>query len=75
MRKHLTRGYPGEANTKWAWAAGVDSIALTLCFRGFSGLFMRWQIRSTRRPGLVVLLVSAAVATTLTVGMYGLLAA
>lgn len=75
LRMHLTRGYPGEVNTKWAWAAGVDAIALTLCFWGFSGLFMWWQIKSTRKPGLVVLLISAVVATTLTIGMYGLLGA
>lgn len=75
LRMHLTRGYPGEMNTKWVWAAGVDAIALTLCFWGFSGLFMWWQIKSTRKPGLVVLVISAVVATTLTVGMYGLLAA
>jgi hypothetical protein len=75
LRMHLTRGYPGEVNTKWAWAVGVDAIALALCFWGFSGLFMWWQIKSTRKAGLVVLFISAVVATTLTIGMYGLLAA
>lgn len=75
LRMHLTRGYPGEVNTKWIWALGVDAIALTLCFWGVSGLFMWWQIKSTRRTGLVVLLVSGVAASTLAVGMYGLLAA
>ena len=40
LRMHLTRGYPGEVNTKWAWAVGVDAIALTLCFWGVSGLLI-----------------------------------
>ena len=75
LRMHLTRGYPGEYNTKWFWAVGVDAIALTLCFWGLSGLFMWWQIKATRTPGLIVLLVSAAAATTLGVSMYGLLTA
>ena len=75
LRMHLTRGYPGEFNTKWFWALGVDAIALTLCFWGISGLFMWWQIKATRKPGLVVFTLSAILATTLGFGMYNLLAA
>lgn len=75
LRMHLTRGYPGEMNTKWVWALGVDAIALTLCFWGFSGLLMWWQIKSTRRAGYVVLAVSALLATALGFGMHNLLAA
>lgn len=75
LRMHLTRGYPGEVNTKWIWAIGVDAIALTLCFWGVSGLFMWWQIKATRRAGLVVLAFSAILATALGFGMHSLLAA
>jgi hypothetical protein len=75
LRMHLTRGYPGEFNTKWVWAVGVDAIALTLCFWGVSGLFMWWQIKATRRTGLVVLAFSTVLATALGFGMHGLLAA
>ena len=75
LRMHLTRGYPGEVNTKWVWAVGVDAIALTLCFWGVSGLFMWWQIKATRKAGLIVLVVSAVLATALGFGMHGLLAA
>ena len=75
LRMHLSRGYPGEVNTKWVWAVGVDAIALTLCFWGVSGLFMWWQIKATRKAGLVVLVISAVAATALGMGMYGLLSA
>lgn len=75
LRMHLTRGYPGEVNTKWVWAVGVDAIALTLCFWGVSGLFMWWQIKATRRAGLIVAATSAVLATVLGLGMHALLAA
>ena len=75
LRMHLTRGYPGEFSTKWIWAVGVDAIAVALFFWGVSGLLMWWQIKSTRRLGLVVLATSAIVATLLGIGMHGLLSA
>lgn len=75
LRMHLTRGYPGEIDLKWGWAVGVDSIAIALCFWGVSGILMWWQIKSTRRAGLAVLIVSSIVATLLTLGMHQLLAA
>ena len=75
LRLHLSRGYPGEVTTKWLWAVGVDAMALILCFWGFSGLFMWWQIKATRKAGLVVLALSAVAATALGVGMYSVLSA
>lgn len=75
LRMHLSRGYPGAVNTKWVWAVGVDAIALTLCFWGVSGLFMWWQIKATRWPGLIVLILSTVIATALGMGMHGLLSA
>jgi hypothetical protein len=73
LRLHLSRGYPGEVTTRWLWAVGVDAMAVILCFWGMSGLFMWWQIKATRKAGLVVLALSAIVATLLGVGMYGVL--
>jgi len=74
-RLHLSRGYPGELNVRWVWAVGVDAMAVVLCFWGVSGLFMWWQIKATRKAGLVVLALSAVAATALGVGMYTVLAA
>lgn len=45
---------------------GVDAIALTLCLWGVSGLFMWWQIKATRKPGLAVLAVSQCIAKVTT---------
>lgn len=74
LRLHLSRGYPGEITTKWLWAVGVDAMATILCFWGVSGLLMWWQIKATRKAGLVVLALSAVVATALGIGMYAVLA-
>ena len=73
LRLHLARGYPGETNAKLFWAVIVDAMAFTMCFWGLSGLFMWWQIKATRKFGLVILLLSAIAATTLGVSMYSLL--
>lgn len=73
LRLHLSRGYPGEVTTKWIWAVGVDAMAIILCFWGVSGLLMWWQIKATRKSGLVVLALSAISATTLGIAMYGIL--
>lgn len=75
LRLHLSRGYPGEVTTKWLWAVVVDAMALILCFWGVSGLFMWWQIKATRKAGLIVLALSAVAATALGIGMYAVLAA
>lgn len=72
-RLHLAHGYPGEANGKWFWALVVDAMAFTMCFWGLSGIVMWWQIKATRWPGLLVLLVSAGCATALAVSMHGAL--
>jgi hypothetical protein len=72
-RLHLASGYPGSANTKWFWAALVDAMAVVMVFWGVSGVFMWWQVKSTRRWGVLVLLVSAAVAVLLGFGMHEVL--
>jgi hypothetical protein len=73
LRMHLSHHYPGVFNVKWIWAIGVDSIALTLCFWGISGLMMWWQIKATRRIGTVVLLASVVTASVLALNMHATL--
>ena len=75
LRLHLSRGYPGGVNTRWVWATGVDAIAVVLCFWGVSGLFMWWQLKATRKLGLIVLVLSAIAATALGIGMHSILSA
>ncbi len=69
-RLHLASGFPGRADTKWFWAVAVDALAFVMVFWSASGLFMWWQVKATRRFGLLVLLTSAAVATVLGLGMH-----
>jgi|GEM_PF-232347 len=73
LRMHLSHRYPGAVTTRWLWALGVDAIALTLCFWGLSGLVMWWQIKSTRRAGAIVLIVSLLAAVSLGMSMHDVL--
>jgi hypothetical protein len=74
-RLHTTHGYPGEWGARWAMAGVVDAMAAVMVFWGLTGLLMWWQIRATRWVGLAVLVVSAAAAAWVGVGMHELLAA
>lgn len=65
LRLHVAHGYPGETNARWFWAVIVDVMAAALCLWGLSGLLMWWQLRATRKLGLVVLVLSTIAATTL----------
>jgi hypothetical protein len=65
LRLHTAHGYPGAPTARWYWAVVVDVSAAALCFWGVSGLVMWWQLKATRTPGLVVLLLSTVAAATL----------
>ncbi len=69
LRLHTTHGYPGVVNARWLWAVVVDAMAFVLGFWGASGLLMWWQVKATRRAGLVVLALGAATATALGAAM------
>ncbi len=71
---HLSSGFPGRADARWFWAVFVDAMAFVMVFWGVSGLFMWWQVKSTRKWGVLVLLVSALAATALGLGMHEVLA-
>ena len=58
-----------------AAAARDFATAFVMLFWAGSGLVMWWQIKATRWPGAVVLVVSAVAATLAGVGMHDLLAA
>lgn len=67
---HLAREYPSRWGVRWFWAVAVDAMFATMVFWGGSGLLMWWQMKSTRRWGIAVLLASAVVATALAIGMH-----
>lgn len=73
LRMHLAHGYPGETNAKWFWAIIVDIMAAVMCFWGISGLFMWWQIKGSRKLGLLTLLGSGVAASALGIAMHGFL--
>ncbi len=70
LRLHTAHGYPDDTNAKWFWAVIVDVMAFVMCFWGFTGLLMWWQIQSTRTPGILVFIFSAVIATAIGIAMH-----
>jgi hypothetical protein len=70
---HTSAGYPGEeraATLRTVRAMFVDAMACTMCFWAISGLAMWWQLKSLRRPGSAVILVTLIVVGLVWSGMY-----
>jgi hypothetical protein len=70
---HLAFGYPSTPGARWAWALIVDAMALSMVIWGGSGLMMWWQMKSLRRFGLLVMIVSLIGSVMLATGMHGVL--
>ena len=70
LRLHMAHGYPVQKNHRWFWAIAVDLMFASMVFWGLSGVVMWWQIKRTRRIGLLLLIGSAVVATWLAIGMH-----
>ncbi|CAN5137005.1 hypothetical protein BH10PLA2_BH10PLA2_30270 [soil metagenome] len=70
LRLHTAHGYPGSVGARWFWAIFVDVVAAVLLFWSVSGLCMWWQLKSTRRLGVILLLLSILAAAVLAVGMH-----
>lgn len=69
-RLHITRGYPPSPGVRWFWALSVDLVSLAMVFWVASGLVMWWQLKAVRRTGLAVVVMSAAAAVWLAMGMH-----
>jgi hypothetical protein len=69
-RLHTTHGYPEELGARWFWAIAVDGMFVTMVFWGFSGLLMWWQLKGTRRSGILFLGASAIVSTAMMWNMH-----
>lgn len=72
-RLHLAHGYTFSFGSRWVWAVFVDLMAFVMLFWGGSGLLMWWQIKMTRRWGLMAVAASAISAVLLTLGMWQVL--
>lgn len=72
-RMHLAHGYTYSFGSRWAWAVFVDLMAFVMLFWGGSGLLMWWQIKMTRRWGLMTVAASVVAAVLLTLGMWQVL--
>ncbi len=72
---HLAFTYPSRVDARWFWAIAVDAMFVSMVFWGVSGLLMWWQMKKLRGWGVLTLILSAAVATALAVGMHEVLSA
>jgi hypothetical protein len=73
LRLHTAHGYPSGWNARWVWAVIVDLMAGIMVFWAVSGVMMWWQIKATRRVGVLLLLISGLAATAVGIGMHELL--
>ena len=74
LRLHLAHGYPlSSSDSRWVWAIVVDVMAFVMVYWGASGLLMWWQIKATRRLGLVIVGLSLVAAGVLVIGMHGVI--
>ena len=60
LRLHVSRGYPGETGVRTIWAIIVDIMSALMIFWALSGLIMWWQLRPTRRAGMIALVAGIA---------------
>src|SRR5262245_68015 len=59
-RFHRRRGYATGYAMDTAWAVSVDLVILAMLFWAASGLWMWWEMKVTRRIGLVAIFSGAA---------------
>ena len=59
-RFHRRRGYATGYAMDTAWAVSVDLVILAMLFWAVSGLWMWWEMKVTRRVGLVAIASGAA---------------
>lgn len=69
MRMHTSHGQPPHWNGRMFWSIAVDVMAVAMIGWGFSGLFMWWQIRRTRKLGFVIISLSLATAAFMFLGL------
>jgi hypothetical protein len=70
LRLHTAHGYPSLGGVRWWWAVIVDAMAFVMVFWGLSGLLMWWQLKATRRLGIVLVVLSLFGAGYLAMGMH-----
>ncbi|GAB5401937.1 MAG: hypothetical protein Aurels2KO_01680 [Aureliella sp.] len=71
MRLHTTHGQGPHWNGRMFWTIILDTMAIAMVCWGMTGLLMWWQIKRTRRIGLVVLALSVATAIFLYLSVQG----
>jgi hypothetical protein len=70
---HKKRTFPARIDSRWFWAVSVDATSGLMLFWGISGVIMWWQIKSTRRWGLLVLAASGLTAAALALAVHRVL--
>ena len=70
LRLHTAHGYPSSGGIRWWWAVIVDAMAFVMVFWGLSGLLMWWQLKATRKLGIVLVVLSLMGAVYLAMGMH-----
>jgi hypothetical protein len=70
IRLHFAHTYPTESGARFFWALIVDAMALSMAGWALTGLYMWWQMKTLRRIGAVVLVVTAVATLPLVLSMW-----
>ena len=73
LRLHTAYGYPSCGGIRWWWAITVDAMAFVTVFWALSGLLMWWQIKATRKLGVVLVLFSLIAAGFFAFNMHAMM--
>lgn len=64
---HTTHHFPMKIGARWFWALFEDLLGLAMVIWSVSGMIMWWQLKKTRRWGLVSVVFSLIIATAVMV--------
>ncbi|MFN5290660.1 MAG: hypothetical protein ACK5E4_11300 [Planctomycetia bacterium] len=70
LRLHTMHGFNGGMGPRWFWSTLVDVVSLAMLFWACSGVWMWWQVRSTRWPGVTLLAAGFSIAIWLAAGLH-----
>jgi len=70
LRLHTVHGFNGGIGPRWFWSIFVDLVSLAMLFWACSGVWMWWQVRSTRWPGVALLVAGFSIAIWLAAGLH-----
>lgn len=64
---HMTHHFPMKIGARWFWALFEDLLGLSMVIWSLSGIVMWWQLKKTRRWGIISLVLALVIAAAVMV--------